>query len=341
MERDRCLCTGPSPRAQPATRERASLFACGFLLRASARRCPSSCHPACPRQAWALDRAAPPLAPVGVAMAVIQAQQQADVVRVALRQVRAPASPVAPAAVRPVQAERPAVVGRPWAAPTAAAVVAWSVPGAQQLAAGRPSAWQRVVVAAPAPRHVVHAVERLPAVPPCCAAPETGLPVPVAGVAAWRPGAAPPVAAVPAAVLRVVRAALPFQVARPLRVARLFRVAPAAARQVPAARLAVERPGPASRVALAGAAARRVAGVLPPCHVARPFAVPVFVPPVRVAWFALAQRLASACPVRRKSRAPRGPFAHRIFRVPHPAWRQAPPAVGASSVALFASARQR
>ena len=70
MARGRCVRTGPSLLARPATRERATLFACGFLLRAPVRRCLFSCHSAGPRQAWAPEPAAPPLAPVGVAVAV-------------------------------------------------------------------------------------------------------------------------------------------------------------------------------------------------------------------------------------------------------------------------------
>src|SRR5207244_3570147 len=92
--------------AHSATRERATLFACGLLLRASARHCPSSCPAACSRQAWAHDHAAPPLTPAGLAVAVTWQKQQ-DGVRLALPQRGAQVSPAAaPVAVRSPRAER-------------------------------------------------------------------------------------------------------------------------------------------------------------------------------------------------------------------------------------------
>src|SRR3972149_7435561 len=108
------VCTGPFLRlARPATRGRATLFACAF--RAPARRCLFSCHSTCPRQAWASDHAAPPLAPIGVA-----------------------------AAAHWVPAERLSVERREQAR-SVAAVVASPVPGAQ-LSAARLLARARVGV---------------------------------------------------------------------------------------------------------------------------------------------------------------------------------------------------
>ena len=112
-------------------RGRSSPFACGFPLRASARRCLSSCHPAWPRQAWVLVRAAAPVAPVEVAAVV--AQLRADVVRLSLGQRRAEWLAV--------------VVAEPLrAAPTVAAVIAPPALGEQRAAARRPSARPRVAV---------------------------------------------------------------------------------------------------------------------------------------------------------------------------------------------------
>jgi len=215
-----------------------------LLLRASARRRLSSCHPTCRRQASAPAHVAALVALAGAAAAVMQARQQVDVVRLASRPVRVRVSHVA---VRPVRAEPPAEA-RP-----EAAVRFVQVPAARQVAraappchAGRPF---RVAPAAaqwvPVERWAVKRTESgllvsalpavasrvLCAVPPCCVdqtcrvARAAAQWMPVGRLAVQRPRSAPQVA-----VLPVVGAARPC------------RVAPAPVLEVPTARLSLGQP---------------------------------------------------------------------------------------------------
>ncbi len=292
MARGRRVCTGPSRLARPATRECATFLACGCLPRAAARRCLSSCHSACPQQAWASDHATPPLVP---------------------------------AAVRPARARRLAVVGPRWAAPAVAAVLAPPLPG-EQLVAARPLVRPRVAVVPAALLWVVRAVQHFQAVRTFRAVPVVVLSAQAAWLAAGRPGAAAHLVAVPAELLRVVHhfhavrtfravPALPLPV-RPAWVAagrsaaasclavvpaglqwvvravsrfhavRAFHVAPVRVLPVPVARLPTERPG-AARLEAVPAALQRFVLAVPHCHAVRPFrAVPVVVLLVQPARFA-------------------------------------------------------
>jgi hypothetical protein len=171
------------------------------------------------------------------------------------------------------------------------------------------------------------AAERASIVPAFAAA--AGSPVPPERGPAARPAAAPLVGAAPAAVPRVVRAALPLRAApaaapwvpagRPA--AERSERAPSvrAAPSVPAERLAAERPKPAPRVAAAGAAARPAARAPLPCR-----AVPTFrvVPVVAPSAPALAASAMARCPapVRPEHwvrQALPEPCALRICRVRH------------------------
>ena len=78
---------------------------CASVLRAvplpaSVLRCPCSCLAPCPRQAWAPDHAAPPLAPAVEVVGPASVQQQPDAAQLAARQAQARASPVAQVVVR-------------------------------------------------------------------------------------------------------------------------------------------------------------------------------------------------------------------------------------------------
>jgi hypothetical protein len=95
----RCMCTGPGLPARSATRGRAILFACGLPLRASVRRCPSSCLSTCPRRVWALCPEAQPWAPVWVPVAVRRSNRRTG----SLSWQGATRPALAPVIVRPVR----------------------------------------------------------------------------------------------------------------------------------------------------------------------------------------------------------------------------------------------
>ena len=230
MTRGRRACTGPSTLAHRQCRTGVTLSACAPLPRASSRRHPSSCRPACLRRAWHLYRVAPPLAPAGVA-AGVGVQQQARAVRAAWRQGLARTSPAALAPVQPAPAARLAA-GRPLARPFRVAPscrVSLAAPQrvrAVQPAAARPEPALRAAglsVALPRalravrPSHAARIVHVVPAVAPS---------VPGARSAAARPEPALRVAAVLAAWLRALRAV------RPSHAAPIFHVVPAVAPSV-------------------------------------------------------------------------------------------------------------
>jgi len=151
-----------------------------------------------------------------------------------------------------------------------------------------------------------------------------------------------------AALMPVVRAVQAFHAVP------AFRVVPTAVRLVPAERPAVARPETAPRLALGPApvpralaklwelAARLAPARQPvvradrPCHAAPAFHVArMVVLTVRVVRLALAPCLAVAHPEHLRRQALLPPFAHRIFRVHHPAGHRVPPAADAWSVPLL------